>query len=284
MKIGVGYSAFNGIELLEHSIKQIRNQVDFIVVSYQEFDWFGKNKISTFDLSLLKNLKDKKLIDELIEFKIDKYANNAAKAQYLEAEKRKINREKCLEQGMTYFLDMDVDEFYKPDEFKFAKEYIKNNNIDYSVVEYINYFKLPIFQCRRDKNSVRFVPFICKIIKDEYMSFGDEYCTKNINGTFVSVDKTRFYDTNKDIYLFNYNQIMMHHMTGVRKDLMNKFTSYSGKNIVIERNIKFLSEQINNLENNKFKFDKNFKDLLFFADNMIIITVPNVFNIPMKNL
>ena len=40
MKIGACYMVFDGEELLEFSIKSIRNSIDFISVTYQDFSYF----------------------------------------------------------------------------------------------------------------------------------------------------------------------------------------------------------------------------------------------------
>ena len=41
MKLGVSYNIFDGEELLENSIKSIRENVDYISVVYQEVSNFG---------------------------------------------------------------------------------------------------------------------------------------------------------------------------------------------------------------------------------------------------
>ena len=74
---------------------------------------------------------------------------------------------------------------------------------------------------------------------------------------------------------------MMHHMSGVRKDLEDKFFSYSGRNIQTGRNIKFLSDSIRNLNDKNLSFNKQFKELLFF-NNITIEKVDNIFNIPLE--
>ena len=43
MKLGVSYNLFDGEELLEGSIKQIRSEVDYISVVYQEVSNFGES-------------------------------------------------------------------------------------------------------------------------------------------------------------------------------------------------------------------------------------------------
>ncbi len=67
-KLGVSYNLFDGEDLLEGSIKSIRNHVDYINVVYQNVSNFG-NKSETNLEELLKDLKTKGLIDDFVEYK-----------------------------------------------------------------------------------------------------------------------------------------------------------------------------------------------------------------------
>ena len=67
MKIGVSYNLFDGEELLESSIKSIRNNVEYISVVYQTISNFG-NECNEGLVPLLEELKSKGLIDELFEY------------------------------------------------------------------------------------------------------------------------------------------------------------------------------------------------------------------------
>lgn len=281
MKLGVGISVFNGIELLPYMLKQIRDEVSFITVSFQNYDWYGKNRIKKEDLKLLLKLYREGMINELHEFKITKYAEDHHEAQKLESLKRKENRDICIDRKMEYFLDLDCDEFYKKDEFKKAKDFIFDNDINYSIVEYVNYFKLPIYQVERNSDFGRYVPFICKIIDEDKLEIeNNTRITKN--GVYLSVDKTRFYNTEEKPFLFSHQDILMHHFTGVRKDIENKFISYSGKSDAIENKIELIKENINGLKTDNLKFDEKFELLLFPNKNQKIIKVENYFKIPLE--
>ncbi len=278
MKLGVSYNAFNGCELLEYSINQIRNLVDYIVIVYQIVSWFGDKKIYDKDLEILKDLKNRNIINDLILFEIIEPAKNQYESQILESKKRNLGRDYCIKNECTHFLDMDVDEFYINYQFEATKNYIEENDIPYTIVEYINYFKLPIYQSIRNHNNIRYVPFICKIFNNENIIIDSNNFF--IYETFISVDKTRFYNTCEIKFLFDYNTIMMHHMTGVRKNLEDKFFSYSGRNMKIERNVKHLSDSIKNLKDANLNFNKQFEDLLFF-NHLAIEKVDNIFSIPL---
>lgn len=69
-KWGVSYSVFDGEELLEASLRNIRPHVDYINVIWQKESWYGAPANADLYPLLLK-LKDAGLIDELIEYKVN---------------------------------------------------------------------------------------------------------------------------------------------------------------------------------------------------------------------
>jgi hypothetical protein len=72
MRLGVSYNIFDGEELLEGSIKQIRSHVDYVSVVFQTISNFG-NQSNPELIPLLERLKSEGLIDELYHYnpKID---------------------------------------------------------------------------------------------------------------------------------------------------------------------------------------------------------------------
>ena len=129
MKLGVSYIVFDGAELLESSIDQIREHVDFIQVIYQSRSWFG-NPIKPDDVELMKKLKVSGKIDDLTLF--DKFvplrtknSRDIIKAKSFEMAKRQTGLDSCLNQGCSHYLCMDVDEFYISSQFKEAKDFIR---------------------------------------------------------------------------------------------------------------------------------------------------------------
>jgi hypothetical protein len=98
MKLCCVYNVFDGIELLPHTIKRIKDQVDYIIIHYQEIDYYGKNKLSTKDLNLLKELP----VDELLLFKIKDPAKNPMQAKLLERQKRNEVLNRVKELGFEY--------------------------------------------------------------------------------------------------------------------------------------------------------------------------------------
>jgi hypothetical protein len=65
-KLGIGYNCFgDSIELLEASIKTIKNVADYVVVVYQDVSNFG-NKSPVEQLPILQKLKNLRLIDDYV--------------------------------------------------------------------------------------------------------------------------------------------------------------------------------------------------------------------------
>jgi len=273
MKLGVAYIVFDGIELLEKSIIQIREHVDFITIIYQHRSWFG-DLINPSDLKILQSLKNKGLVDSLIEFKKfipvkHKSIKGITGSKYYETIKRQLGLKTCLLNGCTHYLCMDVDEFYISSEFKKAKKIIISNNYARTAVRFLNYVNIPIIHRGIDPNSV---PFICKI--DNNSKLGSSF--------FVRCDPTRGITNGSNInHSFNQNIITMHHMETVRKDLFKKYNSTTRKIFKRERTSELINELRKvNSESSSFSFNK----IIFPATGKINLhKVNNIFNIDYKN-
>jgi hypothetical protein len=270
MKLGVSYIVFDGIELLEKSILQIRNYVDYLQVIYQTTSWFGA-KANDEDISILEHLKQKGLIDELSLFKEfevlrNKEDSSLFKSKEYELKKRQFGLDSCLKQNCTHYLCMDVDEFYISKEFYKAKEKIINNNYSQTAVNFINYVNLPTIHRGFDKKKV---PFICQINKKTKMS----------SNFFVKCDKTRglFDGTFVNRHLFDKKEIFMHHMESIRKNLFLKYESTTRK--VFKRDqIEVLVNTILGVNENSKKI--NFEKIIYpklGAENLRFCE--NIFNI-----
>ena len=66
-KYGISYNIFDGEELLEDSISQIRDLVEYISVVYQTESYWG-NKCSDNLVETLLKLKQKGLINDLVKY------------------------------------------------------------------------------------------------------------------------------------------------------------------------------------------------------------------------
>ena len=117
MKIGVSYNLFDGEELIENSIKSIRNNVDYISVVYQTISNFGQECDKGL-VSLLERLKSEGLVDELFEYhpRINKGGH------FNEITKRNIGLSLSEGANCTHHMAMDSDEFYTDTQFKYIKK------------------------------------------------------------------------------------------------------------------------------------------------------------------
>lgn len=273
MKLGVSYIVFDGAELLEHSIRQIRSHVDYVNVVYQTQSWFGR-LLSKEDFQILQNLKKTGKIDELINFSAftplkskDKVA--IARAKGFERTKRQVGLSACLKKGCTHYLGMDVDEFYVTEEFIKAKESIIKNGFDSTAVRYINYVNTPTLHRGIDSNRV---PFICRVSAVSQMG----------HNFFVKCDPTRgVKGVSAKKHEFPTALIKMHHMETVRKDLLIKYESTTraifnrNKTNELVHNIKSI-----NTESKSFSFNK----IIFPGLSAVALTkCDNLFGIPYES-
>ncbi|MDR1691649.1 MAG: hypothetical protein LBR35_02310 [Rickettsiales bacterium] len=233
MKIGVGYSVWDGEELLEASIKSIRNHVHYICVVWQEESWKGQ-KCNKGLKEFLEVLKKEKLIDEIIFYPHKGIAYNPTKK---EREKRNIGLRYALKNKCNYFMTMDTDEFYYADEFEKAKQTILKKGASHTACPLYNYWKSP--QYRERDFSLLSVPFIYKI--NENSKF------KKMEKFPAHADATRHIPLKTNDHFFFLTDIAMHHMSYIRNDLEKKLknasTGSDGRNKILIEKYKNINEK-----------------------------------------
>ena len=275
-KLGVAYNLFDGEELLLFSIKQIRKQVDYITVIWQKISNNGEKAEDNLE-NFLFDLKKQYLIDDYY-----CYEPILTKSAYFnEKAKRYCGLKKVKEANCSYFLSMDVDEFYDENEFIKAKEYIFKNDIKSSACSIIEYLKRPeyliengfLFNNNLGSKYCFYVPFIMNIDNiDVNQDNFDE------NEYFpVLADRTRILNGNLRFYLFPKHNLSMHHMSTIRKNLWKKYrnSTYNMGNNDTKKFIDKIREDILNFDFDKYKIHDN---IALFRD-LIIYKVPNKFNI-----
>lgn len=270
MKLGASYSAFDGIELLRASIKQIREHVDFIDVQYQEKSWYY-DQAKKDDIQELRNLYSEGLIDSLSLFTnfrpVARYQHQAMQAKILETRKRNAGLAKCVSMGCTHFINLDIDEFYRSSEFKKAKEFIDTYKIDTTAVHYMNYVTPTLHR----GISPHLVPFIHRITPNSQHSKSQQY--------FPGVDPTRgvLDDSYKKWIVFESDVIMMHHMEMVRRDLAIKYNATSRYYLERER----IPELVKIIESSSKETKIGFKGIIYpgMKSDIPLTKVENEFNI-----
>ena len=270
MKLGVSYIVFDGCELLEQSINQIRPFVDHICVVYQTTSWFGA-QMSTNDIDTLRSLKARRVISELINFTSfvplrDHSMSSVLKAKKYEKAKRQVGLSNCIGAKCTHYLGMDVDEFYDRTQFAAAKAYIEANDIGASACRFVNYVHLPTISRGLDTSRV---PFICKIAPNSEMR----------RDFFTKCDPTRgIFPLFGKHHEFSQVELVMHHMETVRRNLLSKYASTT--RAVFDRG---KSNELVNLVNSVTEStqDFSFQRIIFPGLKHIKLTkCPNKFNIP----
>lgn len=211
-KFGVSYSVFDGEYLLEPNIRAIRSEVDYVNVVYQLRSWYG-NLADENLLPYLQDLKAKGLIDELIEY----VPNLQQSAGLQELNKRNLGLKAAAKSGVTYFMTMDVDEFYHAAEMKQAQDFILEHDIDCSFVSFSNYGPSPMDLSLSPAGC--YMPFFAKINSRSKLG-------KNHHIPCV-IDKTRRMKHRFGCKYYVLSGISAHHMTTVRKDLQQKYINSS---------------------------------------------------------
>jgi hypothetical protein len=212
MKLGVSYNLFDGYELLEGSIKQIRQHVDYVSVVYQTTSNFG-NSCNPELVPLLEKLKSEGLIDELFEYspRINKGGH------FNEIQKRNIGLALSQGAGCTHHMSMDSDEYYLSSEFENLKKIVIENNYDSSYCQMQTYYKS--WEYALDPPETYYVSLIFKIKNDSNFVL--------MAPSPVLVDPTRrMTPSNKHIVLER-KDIQMHHGSYIRNNIKTKLINSS---------------------------------------------------------
>lgn len=208
-------NAFDASELLEQLITEIRDQVDYVAAIWQKKSYW-KNPMSKDDMNELEKLKEMGLIDELIEFK----PNYVKYSRVQECEKRNMGIDKMKALGHSHILNIDADEFYDADQFRYAKNKIHEKGYTISYCSYVNYYRdfwhYLVYPFRP------FVPFIhSTYFKYTYQgpAPGPTDPTRRINNPH-----------NLGTYIFTDEELRMGHAAWIRRDIRKKLVNWSAKN------------------------------------------------------
>lgn len=247
MKLAAIYNVWDGDELLAGSMRQIRRSVDHIIVVHQEVSNFGEEYIS-------KVINYIPYIDQQIFYT----PNLAWSGTKNETAKRQLGLDAAIAAGCTHFIFMDCDEYYSSDQFERCKDIIGKLDIETSVIKMQTYYKEPVWQVEGLDNY--YVPFICKIVPGIKCGFFPNfpfYC-----------DPTRQINTRHAIHLIEEN-IVMHHYSWVRKDIVRKLNNSSAK-VNFKEKIAYLLDE--------FKNAKLGSEISWFQNRKLILA-PNTFKI-----
>lgn len=258
-KLGVSYSIWDGEELLETSLLNIRPLADYINVVWQELSWYG-NLCNPELKSKLIDLKEKGLIDEIIFF--EPILDGSKSPNDNEVAKRNLGLEAVKNAGCNYFMLLDTDEFYDKEEFEKAKTIIIDQNISHSACNQVFYSHLPTYRNINYENW--FASFIYKIDKHSKLIL-------NGGGVYpVLLEPSKIIPMNKNSKFRFMGEVTMQHFGLTRKNITQKFKNSSANN---ENNKDLVDFCLNNAINNQSLSDEELLSKNF-------VKVPNKFNIP----
>lgn len=217
MKLGVSYNVFDGEELLEGSIKQIRSEVDYISVVYQTISNFGEQCDKNL-IPLLEDLKTRGLVDEIYPYFPTSFGSGN------EISKRNIGLELSKNNGCTHHMSMDTDEYYETEQFKYLKKIMQEKGYDSSYCQMKSYYKTWEYQL--DPPEDYYVSLIFNIENEsEYISS---------HPAPVRVDPTRKMSNKTNPIILERKDIEMHHGSYIRNDIRRKLINSSAKNIYLK--------------------------------------------------
>ena len=270
MKLAAIYNVFDGEELLLYSIKNIRSKVDYIIVSYQTMSNHGELAPDTLE-PFIKELLQKKLVDEIWCYQ----PNLKLSPGKNEKIKRNHSQRLALLANCTHFIHMDADEFYIPDEFAQAKQYIQQHGIKSSAVSIIEYLKSPRYEILNGytisfefgRKYMFYAPFIMALVPSL--------------GTYFPVlsDQTRRSNGHLRFWLFPKHIIALHHFSTLRRNLTKKYNNSSLNDD--KKNIQVIDKIQPQIINWQFEQNQISEDLALFNE-LVIKRVPNIFNLPEK--
>lgn len=211
MKLGLCYMVFDGEELLEFAAKNIRTQVDFISVTYQTTSYFGNPSDPELP-SLIKRLEKEGLIDSSLHYE----PNLKLTPKENELILRNLGLANSRNAGCSHHISADVDEFYKPEQLKYAKDVMTENNYDFSTAYLATYYKEPTY----------LVTPIQKLLVSFIHPVTNEYNKDIPYPTFpFHMETTRRLSKHEHYRVFTADEFMIHHMSYVRKDIRKKFAN-----------------------------------------------------------
>jgi len=209
MKLIALYSVFDGEELLEGSIAQIRPHVDFVLCCVQTVSYAGETYPGGKDVA--ESLKSKGLVDQIARYQ----PLPGAPRQQNEMRKRFGAIQMAFRAGFTHFLHIDCDEYFDGHQFEAAKDFIQQTGADGSVVQSRTYFKRPDWEL--ESYDEAFFPFIHRV-HSKTTCCGSDYP--------FWCDPTRTVNAN-DVVAIPGSLAVQHHFSWVRRDVSGKIRNHS---------------------------------------------------------
>jgi hypothetical protein len=204
-RLAAVYNVFDGEEWLEQSIRCLRETAHLVIAMVQSVSNVGHKYMGGVEEA--ERLKALGLIDHIEYFE----PRLSIKAGINERAKRNVGLDVARRMGANWFISMDCDEMYRPDEFAEQWDHIREAGYDGTACRLYTYFGRTDLML--DPPEDYFVPFICRL--DEATELRKYPC-----GFYV--DPTRC--PNMPCVEV---PIWMHHYSWIRKDVRRKIRNSS---------------------------------------------------------
>jgi hypothetical protein len=219
-KFGVTYSVYDGLELLESSLRSIRPACDYINIVYSDESWYGEK--SPIEIRpILQDLVARGLADEILEYKVDTKQTPIAN----ESKKRNAGMRAALRAGCDYLMSMDADEYYVASELESMKSEMLEKGITHSYACSLPYRNATEMIALCNGMHSQYVQTFCKI--NRFSKFGGSR-----RKLVTVVDPTRRISNRwqrQKHWVFN--TLWMHHYIAYRKDFTSKCRNSSSSGV-----------------------------------------------------
>jgi len=200
MKLGMSFNVFSGADLLKPAILNASHSANYIVCVFSKVSNTGESAPAYLE-PLLQDLLREGYVDEVI-CHSPIVTQSLAQMQGNNRQKRILGKEACKRAGCTHYMSRDCDEFYDVDLFKNAL--FKLSTYDFTACRIYEYALCPTR--RNPELSGLYVPVIHDINLDYK-------CNRSVP---VLLDKERTVTPIKKYYVHSPDELVMHHMCGVR--------------------------------------------------------------------
>jgi len=212
MKIHAAYNVFDNEELLEDSIRSIREFVDEVTIIYQKVSNFGQPCDPHLE-DLLRHLRDDRLVDTLVSYNVQNVSPDIN-----ERKKNNIGYEFAKKSKSDYHMVMNCDEFYFKEGFLEIVELLKKYPVDVVTSYMYTYYKSSKYRFKEIENySVAVMNKVCE---------GREYIQMAPNPLLLDPSRRMSYDS---CFCFPKTTPHMHHLSHVRKDFSKKLLNSTAR-------------------------------------------------------
>jgi hypothetical protein len=233
------YSVYNGTELLEDSINELRKSkaVKKFIICYQTTSNTGNKKpdLEKWLKDTFSDNKDVFLYNWEPDLKINTKKNEMNKHNFM------LDKARLLD--ATHVLFSACDHFYKPDEFFYAAKYAINLDFDATYTRMYTYYKHKSWRLTPMEDY--YMPFIIKLTPEMLFISSQSTVPLRVDPALKLFPVTKW-------KLFTANECVLHHYSMVRVDIREKFKNAAASIRWKESDIKaFIDEYENyNLKEN----------------------------------